>query len=107
MRAKPWHSAPIALIAWIALTGQAAPPSSHVQPPNFYAIVPPKMGVHDLVLFAARDKRIELVARAICRLRGIDPDFQGFPYSDGPVWEYMIPQAMLFLAQLDAAGASK
>jgi len=72
-------------------------------PPNYYAVLPPNAPIKDLELFAKKDPRIETVARAICRLRGIDPDHVGFPYPDGPVWEYMIPQAMLFLAEHDAA----
>ena len=53
------------------------------------------------------DPRIETVARAICLARGIDPDTEGLPYPPGPIWEYFVPEASLFLAQYDAARGSK
>jgi len=56
-----------------------------------------------LEAIAAHDPRIEFVARAICRARGIYPDYQGFPYPPGPVWETFILQARDFLAADDAA----
>jgi hypothetical protein len=52
---------------------------------------------------AARDPRIEVLARAICSARGINPDYRGFPYPPGPVWETYILQARDFLAAYDAA----
>lgn len=52
---------------------------------------------------AAWDPRIEYVARAICVARGINPDYRGFPYPPGPVWETFILQARDFLAADDAA----
>jgi hypothetical protein len=36
-------------------------------------------------------------------VRGIDPDYQGFPYPPGPVWEIYIVQARDLLAAIDAA----
>lgn len=71
--------------------------------PNYYAVVPPAARTIDLLDFARRDPRIERIARAICRLRGIDPDHKGPPFPEGPVWELFIPEAMRFLAELDAA----
>ena len=47
--------------------------------------------------------RVEAVARAICRARGINPDHVGPPYPQGPVWEFFIPEAIEFLKELDAA----
>lgn len=73
-----------------------------VNPPNFYAVVPPGTPTRDLLEFTKRDPRIERVARAICRLRGIDPDHEGPPFPEGPIWELFIPEAMKFLAELDA-----
>ena len=49
------------------------------------------------------DPRLEAVARAICIARGINPDWEGLPYPPGPVWEYFVPDAAVFLAQFDAA----
>ena len=72
-------------------------------PPNAHAMLPPGTRILDVIVFAKNDPRIERVARAICRLRGIDPDHQGPPFPEGPVWETLIPQAMMFLAELDAA----
>jgi hypothetical protein len=62
------------------------------------------MKPQDLLMFAAKDPRIEKIARSICRLNGANPDRVGFPFPDGPLWEYYIPEAMKFLAELDAAG---
>ena len=56
----------------------------------------------NLEKIAARDPRIEVLARAICAARGINPDYQGFPYPPGPVWETFILQARDLLAELDA-----
>jgi len=57
----------------------------------------------DLEKIAARDPRIEVVARAICAARGIDPDYKGFPYPPGqPVWETFIVEARDILAAEDA-----
>jgi|SRR5215472_13866595 len=53
---------------------------------------------------AARDPRVEAAARAICAARGIDPDYQGFPYPPGmPVWMTFVEEARDFLAVDDAA----
>ena len=46
--------------------------------------------------------RVEAIARAICRARGINPDHVGPPYPQGPLWEYFIPDAIQFLEELDA-----
>ena len=46
--------------------------------------------------------RVEAVARAICRAKGIDPDHVGAPYPQGAVWQYFIPQAIEFLDEYDA-----
>jgi len=60
----------------------------------------------DLEKIAAADPRIEFVARALCRARGIDPDFVGFPYPPGePVWETFIIEARDLIAGDDAAEA--
>jgi hypothetical protein len=53
---------------------------------------------------AKSDPRIEILARAICVARGINPDRTGPPYR-GPVWELYILQARDFLAAFDAARA--
>ena len=58
----------------------------------------------NLEKIARSDSRIEFVARALCKARGIDPDYQGAPYA-GPVWEIFIVQARDFLAMDDAADA--
>lgn len=79
-----------------------APVVPPVQSPNYYAVVPPNVRTLDLLEFTKRDPRIERVARAICRLRGIDPDHEGPPFPEGPIWELFIPEAMKFLAELDA-----
>lgn len=47
--------------------------------------------------------RVEAVARAICRAKGIDPDHVGPPFPQGPLWEFFVPDAILFLQELDAA----
>lgn len=56
----------------------------------------------DLERIAASDPRIEYIARAICRARGIDPDYRGFPYPPGPVWEIYIVRARDLIAAFDA-----
>jgi hypothetical protein len=61
----------------------------------------------DLEKIASHDSRIEKLARAICGARGINPDYQGFPYPPGPVWETFIVQARDFLAAYDAAESLK
>jgi hypothetical protein len=53
------------------------------------------------------DKRVEAVARAICVARGVDPDHVGAPFPDGPIWEFFIPDAVLFLAEYDAASEKR
>lgn len=70
------------------------------RPPGFYLQVPAH--IRDLEAIAKADPRIERVARAICRQRGIDPDHRGPPFPDGPVWELFIPQAAEFVAAMDA-----
>ena len=82
-------------------------PTAPVQSPNYYAVVPPNVRTLDLLEFTKRDPRIERVARAICRLRGIDPDHEGPPFPEGPIWELFIPEAMKFLAELDAVTPQK
>jgi hypothetical protein len=49
------------------------------------------------------DLRIEAVARAICKAKGIDPDHVGPPFPEGPLWEFFIVDAALFLKEYDAA----
>jgi hypothetical protein len=49
------------------------------------------------------DPRIEAVARAICQAKGIDPDHIGPPFPEGPLWEFFIPDAALFIKEYDAA----
>jgi hypothetical protein len=48
------------------------------------------------------DARVEAVARAICRARGINPDHVGPPFPQGPLWEFYIPQAVEFVDEYDA-----
>jgi len=58
----------------------------------------------DLEKIAASDPRIEFVARAICKARGLDPDHMGFPYPPGePLWEAYIIEARDLIAADDAA----
>jgi hypothetical protein len=45
--------------------------------------------------------RVEAVARAICRARGLDPDHQGPPFPAGPLWEYYVGEATLFVDEYD------
>lgn len=45
--------------------------------------------------------RVEAVARAICRSRGLDPDHRGPPFPAGPLWEYYVPEALLFVEEYD------
>jgi hypothetical protein len=58
----------------------------------------------DLEKIAASDPRIEFVARAICKARGLDADHVGFPYPPGqPLWESYIVEARDLIAADDAA----
>lgn len=61
----------------------------------------------NLEKIAHSDPRIEVVARAMCRAKGIDPDHQGPPYPDGPIWEFFILEARDFLAAYDAVNEWK
>jgi hypothetical protein len=91
----------------VAVSGQTKPPSAtQVKPPNYFVMIPPGTQVVDLLPYTKRDPRIEAVARAICRLKGIDPDHEGPPFPRGPIWELFIPQAMLFIAEDDAVDAA-
>jgi len=58
-------------------------------------------------VYALGDPRIEAVARALCRAKGIDPDHTGYPYPDGPVWETLIPKAREFVLSYDAVRGAK
>jgi hypothetical protein len=53
------------------------------------------------------NKRVEAVARAICLARGVNPDHVGAPFPEGPIWEFFIPDAVLFLAEYDAASGKE
>ena len=75
--------------------------SGQTQPPNAHASIN-GLKLPDLLMFAKKDPRIEQVARALCRLNGVDPDRVGFPFPDGPLWEYYIHEAMKFIAEDDA-----
>jgi hypothetical protein len=87
----------------VAVSAQTnSPTPTQIKPPNFYVMIPPGTQIIDLLPFASKDPRVERVARAICRLKGIDPDHEGPPYPQGPIWEFFIPQAMQFIAQYDA-----
>ena len=54
----------------------------------------------DLEALAASDPRIEVVARALCRAHGLDPDHDSPPYP-GPLWERFIIQAHDYLVARD------
>ena len=96
------------LVALSAQTSNKAARMVEVQPPpNAHAMLPPGTRILDVIIFVRNDPRIERVARAICRLQGIDPDHEGPPFPEGPVWELKIPEAMKFLAELDAAEAKE
>lgn len=84
---------PVVFLATLSAPGPEQAP--RVQPRNPRTI--------DLLALAGQDPRIERVARALCIVRGIDPDHVGPPFPQGPLWEFYIPEAMRFLAQLDAA----
>jgi hypothetical protein len=71
--------------------------------PTSIAHAQPKSGVFSSIT----DKRIEAVARAICVARGVNPDHVGPPFPDGPIWEFFIPDAVMFLAEYDAASEKK
>lgn len=86
---------PVVFLATLSAPGPGQAP--RIQPHNPRTI--------DLLALARQDPRIERVARALCIVRGIDPDHVGPPFPDGPLWEVYIPEAMRFLAQLDAAMA--
>jgi hypothetical protein len=68
---------------------------------NSHVAIPKGSGGHPGEMHIT--KRVEAVARAICRAKGIDPDYSGSPYPPGPVWKYFIPDAFLFIQELDAA----
>jgi hypothetical protein len=55
----------------------------------------------DLENIAAADPRIEVIARALCRAHGLDPDHDAFPYP-GPLWERFVLQAKDYLTESDA-----
>jgi len=55
----------------------------------------------NLERIAKSDPRIEFVARAICRARGLDPDHDAPPYP-GPLWESFILEARDLIAADDA-----
>jgi len=55
----------------------------------------------DLERIAAADPRIEVVARALARSQGLDPDHEAFPYP-GPLWERYVLEARDYLTERDA-----
>ena len=47
--------------------------------------------------------RVELVCRALCRAKGVDPDHEGEPYAPGhKAWELYKVQASEFIAMYEA-----
>jgi hypothetical protein len=89
---KAWYLG--LLGALVLLTGE-----SHVsrKSPTMIPNVQPKPVLN------TGDPRIEAVARAICQAKGIDPDHVGPPFPEGPLWEFFIPDAALFIKEYDAA----
>ena len=75
----------VSLIALLALGADQAKPRAQI----------------DLERIARSDPRIEFVARAICRARGLDPDHDAPPYP-GPLWESFILEARDLIAADDA-----
>jgi hypothetical protein len=78
------------MVALLLLTGQSTKP-----------LAPTLKAPPGAAFFS--DKRVVAVARAICIARGIDPDHVGPPFPEGPLWEFFVPDALLFLQEYDAA----
>jgi len=93
------------LVGLAVLVVVGASPNNKVPLSPSLAMPKARKGNLDLEKIAKRDPRIEAIARAVIAARGINPDYQGFPYPPGPVWETYILQARDFLAAHDAAEA--